>query len=239
MKTIEQLTTSKECENSGIYSFSLPSSLAERSSQKRILTPKNSGQKIFKSLKLRTRLSALTGQVAAIGLKTNARIIIGVGLVLWLAPVADTFYTYMDKSDMVPKDVWYYRSYFYLFLCLGPYIKTVIITIGLYFLFIPNETKKSYLLIAPLAPTIGKILWLIQVTNNEEYHSVLPWMFILYGAFTALFVMLIINYLTWRHNHRKLAHIKRMNGLCQIADKSDPIQKGFVTTWAELNLNNY
>jgi hypothetical protein len=244
MKTITHNQHLKEeCENTGSYSFSLadlrPSSELDRFSQRRVLTPKQNAKKILKNLKSAKLLSALTDQVAAIGIKTNVRIILGLGLVLCLAPIADTFYTFLDRNDRVAQEVWYYEAYFYLFLCLGPYIKIVVITIGLYFIFVPNETKKIYLLIAPLAPTIGKIIWLCQVSNNEEYHRVLPWMYMVYGVFAVLAVLLIINYLTWRHHHRARAHKSRMDGLCQIANENDPIQKGFVTTWRQLSNQTY
>jgi hypothetical protein len=171
--------------------------------------------------------------------RVNARLFVGMALVGIITPLADICYTWLP-AGRVPESEWYYESWYWLFLCLGPYIALLSFCIGTMFILLPNAyDKRSYFFIVPIGFALAKIVWLWQVTNHDEYLQVPPIAFYIYSfAFVAL-ILTLSNYLAWRKYHRADAHNKRMDGLCQIANMSDPVQAGFVNTWKEIKAKNY
>lgn len=162
------------------------------------------------------------------------RFIVGLVLLAWVAPQADVFYTRFDFHDRVSPDVWYYESWNWFFLCLGPYIKSFFTVIGLYLCLVykPSLIKSSVAVYA-MAYDIGKICWLVQVKNHDEYNAVPSDLWIYsYGIATSILIIVLIELLTYWFNHRTLAIKARLQGLRNIADKADPqvIVKGFVQT---------
>lgn len=164
--------------------------------------------------------------------KAFPRVVVGLVLLVLVAPYADIFYTRLDFNDRVSADVWYYESYHWLFLCLGPYLKNVLTLIGVYLVFVHKSKVKNYIFAWPLMYDLGKILWLIQVDNHKEYLSITPDMYLVYGFGAGLFLIGIIDLLTYWLNHRVEAIKRRLKGLHQIADKVDAqiIRNGFVQT---------
>jgi hypothetical protein len=168
----------------------------------------------------------------------NARLLAGLVLVGIITPIADIFYTFLPEGR-VPQAEWYYESYYWLFLCLGPYIQILTGLIGVYLIMFPSWNRKAYLFIAPLGFALTKIVWLWNVDSHEEFLQVPPVAYFIYTfCFTGL-VMVLSDYLAWRKYHRADAHERRMDGLCQIADMNNPIQRGFVETWKEMKAKNY
>ena len=164
--------------------------------------------------------------------KAFPRVIIGLGLLVWVAPYADTFYTRLDPNDKVSAEVWYYQSYNWLFLCLGPYLKGILNIIGIYFIFVQKSKIKTYVLAFPMMYDIGKIIWLLQVSNHDEYNSVPPDLFNLYGLATGVFLIGMLDLLSFWLFHRVHAVWARLNGLRKIANHADAqlIVNGFVRT---------
>lgn len=191
-----------------------------------------------KSSKWMIRLRALADRVAAVRnskdiAKAFPRVIIGLVLLTIVAPYADVFYTRLDFNDRVSADVWYYESYHWLFLCLGPYLKAVFQAIALYLIF----NARANMIFAPVAAyclmyDAGKILWLLQVSNHEEYKSLPTGLYMVYGFMAGLFIILMLDRLTFWLHHRMNAIKARLQGLRNIADKADPqiIVNGFVRT---------
>ena len=174
--------------------------------------------------------------------KAAPRLAVGLVLVIWVAPQADVFYTRFDFNDRVPDTVWYYESTHWLFLCLGPYMKSVFNIVGLYLCFV-NKTNWIKLIIAAgaLCYDFGKITWLLQVSNHDEYKALpsLAWI-CGYGLLCAAILLLIVELAAHWLNHRFLAFKARLAGLRNIADKADPqiICNGFVKTMDEYETVN-
>lgn len=164
--------------------------------------------------------------------KTFPRILVGFICLMVLAPYADVFYTRLDFNDRVSPEVWYYESYHWLFLCLGPYLKSVFFTIGLYLVFAQRSSILSLVAAYALMYDIGKIFWLLQVSNHAEYQSFPTGWFYAYGFLSGVFIVLITDLLVYWLNHRVEAIKRRLHGLRNIADKADPqmIVSGFVRT---------
>lgn len=149
-----------------------------------------------------------------------------------LAPYADIFYTELDFNDRVPAEVWYYESYHWLFLCLGPYLKSIFYTIGLYLVFARGISILSLVAAYALMFDIGKVLWLLQVSNHAEYKSLPTTWFLVYGFLSACFLIVLADRLTYWLNHRVEAVRRRLQGLRNIADKIDgeTLKDSFIKT---------
>lgn len=174
--------------------------------------------------------------------KAAPRLAVGLVLVIWVAPQADVFYTRFDINDRVSPDVWYYESFNWLFLCLGPYMRSILNVIGIY-LCLVHKTNWIKLLVVSLSITydFGKITWLLQVSNHDEYNAVPTLAWVLgYGLLCAAVTMVIIELAAHWLNHRFLAFKARLAGLRNIADKADPqiICNGFVKTMDEYETVN-
>jgi hypothetical protein len=195
-----------------------------------------------------TEVSALVGRVGAVASKEiNTRILIGLGLVLIVAPIAESLYTHFDFNDRVKPEVWYYESLFWLFLCLGPYLDKFITCLGVYYLFVNGSSLKfnikAYLLIPPLGATLGKIIWLLQVSSDQEFHQVAPLLYVMYGCFVGASFLFTIQYLEWRYHHRERAHLTRFDTITTAHDMKllppEKIAEDFKTTWIEFKTKAY
>jgi hypothetical protein len=201
----------------------------------------NKENQISKSSRTVNQLTTMAGAlVARVGVVLNSRevakafprFLVGLVILVLVAPFADTFYTMLDPNDRVSPEVWYYESYNWLFLCLGPYLKSVLNVIGIYLVLVHKSHIKTYVLAFPMMYDIGKILWLLQVSNHDEYNAVTPDMFIVYGLFAGVFLIGVLNLLSFWLFHRVHAVKARLQGLRNIADKADSqiIVKSFCET---------
>jgi hypothetical protein len=220
-------------------------------SQERTKNKINKENQTSKSSKLlrqlKTMANALAVRAGVVGnaksiAKAFPRLIVGLVILVWVAPFADTFYTMLDPNDRVSKDVWYYESYNWLFLCLGPYLKGVLNVIGIYLVLVHKSHIKTYVLAFPMMYDIGKILWLLQVSDHDEYNAVTPEMYTWYGLFAGLFLIGVLNLLSFWLFHRVHAIKARLIGLRNIADKADSqiIVKSFCETIdADANVSQF
>lgn len=216
-------------------------SLLQFFSQERTKNKINKENQISKSSRTVNQLTTMAGAlVGPAGVVLNSRevakafprFLVGLVILVLVAPFADTFYTMLDPNDRVSPEVWYYESYNWLFLCLGPYLKSVLNVIGIYLVLVHKSHIKTYVLAFPMMYDIGKILWLLQVSDHDEYNAVTPEMYTWYGLFAGLFLIGVLNLLSFWLFHRVHAIKARLQGLRNIADKVDSqiIVKGFVET---------
>jgi hypothetical protein len=178
--------------------------------------------------------------------KVNARLLAGIFLAVCMAPLVDIFYMFdyfqqFESWNIKTDTEWYYDNYSYLFISIGPYLNTVFTLTGAYLVFIPAGTKRSWswLIAVVITYPVAKTLWLIQVESHAEYHEFPSLFFMVYGFILSFILWFLSDYFAWRKYHRADAHERRMDGLCQIADMKDPVQKAFVETWRELKAKNY
>jgi len=222
-----------------LHTLKITRAILQSSMQSSTLTAPTPQQKVFEAHSILTALSALVDRADAVVRQSNVRVFVGLGLVLVVAPCAEVFYQLFDYNDRVSANEWYYESWFWLLMCVGPYLDKVINWIAVYYFFCKGWDKKAYLLAIPIGLSIGKIVWLLQVTNDKEFHSITPTLFIVYGISVAVFSIFIVQYLEWRYHHRTRAHESRMDGLCQIANVNNPVEAGFVKTWQDIKNKNY
>lgn len=168
----------------------------------------------------------------AISAVINKRILLGLGVVGVVTPLSACMYMLFDQTVQVQN--WYHVNNFYLFMLLGPYLAGTFLTMGVFFLF-PRESKRAYILIAPLSYLIGKILWLYLTTSNAQYWSVPHWSFFAIGACISVVLLISLDWLTWRFFHRELAFEKRFELIAANREKfgMDQIGAMFLKTWDE------
>lgn len=197
------------------------------------------GKSISQSLSLtrlgRAVLVALHGLSAlALSATANKRLYVGLVLIGILAPLSGCMYLLFDRE--VKEADWYYVNNFYLFLVLGPSIKDLFIAIGVYHLF-PNKSKRAFLLSLPMGFAVGKIIWLVSVSSNEQFYEILPYHIIFIGVLISAVLLFSVEWFAWRSEHRVRAFDKRLDGLFQIVDEesisADKFRSMFRTTYQQ------
>lgn len=208
-------------------------SLLREITNKEKQTKKSSiSERLNKILRALADLGALVSNSKVIT-KAFPRFVTGLVLLVLVAPYADTFYTNFDFYDRVPPEVWYYESLNWLFLCLGPYLKSFITVIGLYMCLVHEASPiKTALAAYCLMYDAGKILWLLFVQNHDEYRTLTPKMFLLYGLVTSAFVLYMLDLLSYWFNHRVRAIMLRLEGIRGIVGKveAEKIVESFAAT---------
>lgn len=210
---------------------------------KQLAKPTENDSKLTKLL--RATLSILLVHAGLAGAVINVRAVVlafarfslGLLFILVLAPCADFFYTRFDINDRVSPDVWYYESWNWFWLTLGPYMAGIARTIGYYFCLIHKSTIKSYVLAFGMMYDIGKILWLIQVQNHDEYNTVTPEAFVMYGFACGVFIILMLNLLSFWLFHRLHAIKARLIGIKNSAPYVTPqqVSENFVKTMQDFS----
>jgi hypothetical protein len=172
-------------------------------------------------------LSAITST-----LLVNNRIFVGLGLMGVIAPSSACVYLLFDRT--VENVNWYHLNYFHLFFLLGPHLFELFCLLGVFLLF-PRSSKRSYLLSVPTGYVISKIIWLILVTSNQEFWSVVPASFFVMGVLISFALFLTLDWLTWRKFHRVDAFEKRLELIFANGDDFGPAKAWsmFKTTWRE------
>lgn len=158
-------------------------------------------------------------QALVLAATANRRIYLGLGLMGVAAPLSACFYLVFDRT--VIDESWYHLNYFHLFFLLSPHICMVGFLAGIFYLF-PYGSKRSYLVSIPTGWTIGKMIWLVSVQNNEQFWQPLPMSVFLMGVLISFVLYLTHDWLTWRQFHRVDSFKAREKGLFQIADDIDP-----------------
>jgi hypothetical protein len=164
-------------------------------------------------LSLATDLAAKTVTKVKVFIQTrkvSGRLIAGIFLAGCLAPLSDIFYAFdflkQFESWRVETSMpgWYYENYSYFFLSVGPYIGWIFGAIGTYFIFVPTATKQKYLMSASIFIPVIKILWLIQVTSDAEFHGLPHWAYWIYGVGVSVGLWFAAEYMIYLLNHKLL-----------------------------------
>jgi hypothetical protein len=170
----------------------------------------------LQQINLHVHVDQVQPAIHAMAQRVNRRIFIGLGLIGVVAPVAGSFYTFLSHATV--SEDWYYLNWFNLFLVLGPPLKNVFFAWGVFYLF-PEGAKRAWIIALPMGEEIGKILWLISITNNEQFWSVAPWHVYVTGISLAVFLLTIAEFITFRYHHRQLKYKATVEGLYNIVDE--------------------
>lgn len=222
-------TTTKTCEKDGKFSLCCSLFAVWLFGSKGILLPprEKAMLRILKAQKtqlsssversiryFRQGFCALAARVDAVASsKFNVRTLIGLGMVLYVAPFSENLYTYFEHKN---HDLsWYYETWHWFWMCLGPYMFNAFSWTGAYFLFCPpGFNKKSFVFAVPIGYSVAKILWLLTVQNHTEFRSVPPALFYLYGVGIASLTLISFQYIEYRTHHRTRKYKAHLDGLC-------------------------
>jgi hypothetical protein len=87
----------------------------------------------------------------------------------------------------------------------------------------------------PAGLIIGKIVWLIFCTSNEDFDRILPWHFALGGLAIGYVFIRSIEYLIWRQEHVMNALIDSLQGLYDIKGMDEDTRRQMAAPyWKEL-----
>lgn len=168
------------------------------------------------------RTLAAAGKVVLAGLhalvlstSANKRLYAGL-MFVGLAPLSGFICKLFNITDVV--EGWYHVNAYYLFFVLGPFIVIVFTCIGVYHLF-PVKSKRAFILAIPMGFAVGKIIWLIRATNNDQFHEITPIHLILVGILISVVVLLCTEWLAWRWAHRTRAFDSRLDSLDNVVDE--------------------
>lgn len=142
---------------------------------------------------LRASLVALVAE-----LSSNNRLLTALFLMLAIAPLSGTLYTFFDKTVVV--DGWFFVNYFNLFVGLRGNLLTFFTILGIFFLF-PARYKASYLLSAPLGFCVADALKKILATSNEEYNAIVTFPYAILMVGLVLGLLLSIDYFLYKYHH--------------------------------------
>jgi hypothetical protein len=149
----------------------------------------------------------------------NSRVYVGLLLMLVATPLASCSHLLFNQELRNPD--WYYRNYYDLFLVIGPYASIFLCLLGVY--FYSDYTKKAKALYFPMGMALGKVLWLIQVSSNDEFNSLPSIAFLFYGLMISALLPTVLDHLIWRKFHDfdgKMARIEGLTNVLPMDDKS-------------------
>lgn len=164
---------------------------------------------------LRALRAAHAGLVAA---ETNKRVLLGLGLILVVAPLSGVTYQLFDVTRV--DYTWYHRTWFDFFNVLCPSFTICFCLIGASLMF-PQDSMKSYFLLPPLTLYVTKIIWLSMVTTNDEFNNFLPlapYYFFMTGAIIGFILLFTFNWLTSLHFHKKGRIRAAIDGIIDLND---------------------
>lgn len=170
----------------------------------------------LQQINLHVRVDQVRPVIHAMVQTVNRRIFIGLVLIGVVAPVAGSFYTFLSHETV--SEGWYYLNWFNLFLVLGPPLKNVFFAWGVFYLF-PQGAKRAWIIALPMGEEIGKILWLLSISNNEQFWSVAPWHVYVTGISLAIFLLTVAEIFTFRYHHRQLKYKATFEGLYNVVDE--------------------
>jgi hypothetical protein len=86
------------------------------------------------------------------------------------------------------------------------------------------ESRRAFFLVIPAGYHVSKILWLVQVTSNEEFYRIVPTTFLLLGGLATFVWLFTFNWLMALHYHKREGTIARIIGI-MTAPGIDPADK--------------
>lgn len=130
-------------------------------------------------------------------------------LLLCLAPVSEVAFRLFDRSAGDPSDYW---NAFYFMQSAGPHLSGLL-TATAFFLLLHDRLRTWAIL--PGAYKLAKIIWLTQVTTNEQYHQFVPWGFLLMGLTASIVWFMTFDFLLNLHFHKREGIIARIIGILE------------------------
>jgi hypothetical protein len=178
-------------------------------------------------LHLATEKVAMTTTKVKVFIQTRitGRFIVGMFLVGCFAPLADIFYAFdfLKQYESWHYDTehptWYWDNYCDLFLCLGPYMAWILIGFGVNCLCMPATSKKKYLLVVSIFYPVTKIIWLITVTSDPEFHQIPEFAYWIYGVMSSIILWCVAEYLLYFFNHKVLNCLSTLSNITNNRDK--------------------
>jgi hypothetical protein len=158
----------------------------------------------------------------ALSITVNLRTYLGWCLV-GVSPAAACVHMWFDRNEKIAD--WYHESYFHLFMLLGPYLFCLVVFIGIYLVIPPAKEKTikvfkrtlhyqtTRLMAYPIGFAIGKIIWFIQTTSNEQYWDLPTVSIFAVGLALAYLTITQIDYWTWKKFHAFDGIVSSLNGL--------------------------
>lgn len=168
---------------------------------------------------VRKKLSSLYAHVnrdsrailrAALAATSNGRIYMGAWMIAVLCPLAEVMYHFFDPRDYDPSG--YYGGPYWYFYSIGPHVSGLLLATG-FFLLMPPLSRAKYLALIPAGYRFAKILWVSQVTTNEEFHQIVPGSFILTGILIGIVWLIAFDWLMDMHFHKREGIIARIIGI--------------------------
>jgi hypothetical protein len=159
---------------------------------------------------LHAGLSALSSTLTA-----NPRFFWALVILLVCAPLVSVSYLAFDPHHRVSG--WYYLNLYYFLLTTGPYLYLLTSMVGIFLLF-PGGSSRGMLLILPAGFTTAKIIWLCTVTNNADFHRIVPASFLVLGMLTAGTFFMCLGWITHRRYHQYDGIIARILGLNKLTN---------------------
>jgi hypothetical protein len=127
-------------------------------------------------------------------------------LMISVAPCAEIVYKLFDSHE----GTGYWNTYYFLYE-IGPHVSILLILFGIFLLF-SKWNKMRFALIIPASYKFSKIIWLASVTNNDDFHRVVPGSFLIIGLSVSIVWFKTFDWLMKLHFHKKEGTIDRMVG---------------------------
>jgi hypothetical protein len=215
-------------------------SSAAQVSQTESKSSENSLRKSFwKGSNLTTALigpvvSVLQNKLEALSRKMTWRKVLGMFLAGPLAFGSDLVYSLFKLETKISG--WYYDNFRYLFMCLGPYLMACFIALGFYFYYSPVNHKNSWGGCLPLSIPIAKMMWMIRVTNDVEWHQVPPYTYFGGAALIVITFWFVGDDLMYIYNHRIRNAASTMDNITnnRKALPAEDVVDMYAKTWAKL-----
>lgn len=146
--------------------------------------------------------------LAATTTLTGRRTFIGV-LLICAGPLVEVSYRLFDPNAGNVSDYW--NTYHFLF-AIRSDLSTIFYATGFY-LLLPEFSKVKYFAIVPVAYKLARIIWMVFVSSNAQYHAFLPIHFLLYGGSASLVWFFVFEYLINLHFHKREGIRARVFGI--------------------------
>jgi hypothetical protein len=177
---------------------------------------------------LASKAHAFLALMKALALSSTSSGRIYVGLLLIVtSPLAACIHLLFDRSETVSWLAEYHQNYFHLFNVIGAWLFALVVCFGL-FLILPPVVKTwkvfkytlqvqvTRILSIPIGFVMGKIVWLVQTTSNEDYWSLPGWSYTIVGLGVGYMIIRSMDYFIWKQFHALDALLDSLAGLHQI-----------------------
>lgn len=161
----------------------------------------------------RARLALHAGRIAG---KTNGRALVGLSLILIVAPLAGAAYQVFDVTHV--DRTWWWRTWYDFLYVQGQYACIILCLLGAA-LLLPQNSKRSYFLTAPISLYVAKILWLCTVTSNDQFNAswlLIPAYFFIAATIIAFILVFTFNWLVTLHFHKREGIRARIDGVIDL-----------------------